>query len=199
MQVHPLYLKKYRSFFIICFLFTLFIFGCSGIEVSQDYKPDTNFNNLKTYAWKYITQKKTGDVRIDTTLMDDRIRKITENTLMGKGFMKVTAEKTPDFQVAYTYTISRKIYSSPVSTGGGVGYGSYGRHRAIGIRTGTQIDEYDEGLLLIDFLKPDSDSVLWRGKSTHVFDTHSTPEKASDQMNKIVEKILSQFPPGGTH
>ena len=157
-----------------------------------------NFGDLKTYAWKYMTQEKTGDVRIDTNLMDDRIRKITEKNLLVKGFMKLTDEKPPDFQVSYTYTISRKIFSSPVSTGIGFGYGSYGRHGAIGMRTGTQIDEYDEGLLVIDFLKPDSDSVLWRGKSTHVFDTHSTPEKANDQINKIVEKILSQFPPGET-
>jgi len=131
-------------------------------------------------------------------LMDDRIRKAAETNLLGKGFTKVAAEKTPDFYMAYTYAISRKIYSRPVSTGMGFGYGSYGRHGAIGIRTGTQIDEYDEGLLIIDFLKPDSDSILWRGKSTHMFDTHSTPEKASDKMNKIVEKMLSQFPPGET-
>ena len=84
MQNHPLYLKKYKNFIIICFLFTLFIFGCSGIEVSQDYKPDTNFNNLKTYTWKYINQEKSGDVRIDTPLMDDRIRTITESNLLGK-------------------------------------------------------------------------------------------------------------------
>jgi len=191
----PVCLRKSTKIFIICFLFALFIFGCSGIEVSQDYKPDMNFGDLKTYAWKYINQEKTGDARIDTPLMDDRIRKITDSNLLGKGLIKVSPEKTPDFQVVYTYTISRKIYSSPVSTGMGFGYGSYGRHGAIGFRTGTQIDEYDEGLLIIDFLKPDSDSILWRGKSTHIFETHSTPEKAIDKINKIVEKMLSQFPP----
>jgi len=193
MQECPVGLKKYVNFIVICFLFTLFILGCSGIEVSQDYKPDTNFDNLKTYAWKYKTQEKTGDVRIDTTLMDDRIRKATETNLLGKGLIAV--ENDPDFQVAYTYTITKKIYSSPVSTGVGFGYGSYGSHRAIGIRTGAQIDEYDEGLLVIDFLKPGKDIILWRGKSTHWADTHATPENKIGQINKIVEKILSQFPP----
>lgn len=191
---YPVYLIRSRNFIIICFLFALFIFGCSGIKVSQDYQPDTNFNNLKTYTWKYITQEKTGDVRIDNSLMDNRIRKATEIALLEKGL--IAAEKTPDFQVAYTYTISKKIYSRPVNTGVGFGYGSYRRYRTIGIRTGTQVDEYDEGLLVIDFLKPDSDIVLWRGKSTHGFDTHSTPESTTEQINKIVEKILSQFPPG---
>lgn len=191
---YPIYLIRSRNFIIICFLFALFIFGCSGIKVSQDYQPDTNFNNLKTYTWKYITQKKTGDVRIDSSLVDNRIRKATENALLGKGLIAV--EKIPDFQVAYTYTISKKNYSRPVNTGIGFGFGSYRRHGTIGIRTGTQVDEYDEGLLVIDFLKPDSDIVLWRGKSTHRVDTHSTPESKTDQINKIVEKILSQFQSG---
>lgn len=190
---YPIYLIRSRNFIIICFLFALFIFGCSGIKVSQDYQPDMNFNNLKTYTWKYITQKKTGDVRIDSSLMDNRFRKATENALLGKGL--IAAEKTPDFHVAYTYTISKKNYSRPVNTGIGFGYGSYIRYGTIGIRMGTQVDEYDEGLLVIDFFKPDSDIVLWRGKSTHWVDTHSTPESKTDQINRIVEKILSQFPP----
>ena len=191
---YPIYLIRSRNFIIICFLFALFIFGCSGIKVSQDYQPDTNFNNLKTYTWKYITQEKTGDVRIDNSLMDNRIRKAIENALTEKGLF--AAGITSDFQVAYTYTISKKKYSSPVNTGVGFGFGSYGRYGTIGIRTGTQVDEYDEGLLVIDFLKSDSDIVLWRGKSTHGVDTHSTPESTTDQINKIVGKILSQFPPG---
>ncbi len=191
---YPIYLIRSRNFIIICFLFALFIYGCSGIKVSQDYQQDTNFNNLKTYTWKYITQEKTGDVRIDSSLMDNRIRKATESALMEKGL--IAAEEIPDFQVAYTYTISKKNYSGPVNTGIGFGFGSYRRYGTIGIRTSTQVDEYDEGLLVIDFLKSDSDIILWRGKSTHRVDTHSTPESTTDQINKIVKKILSQFPPG---
>ncbi len=93
---------------------------------------------------------------------------------MEKGFTKIT-DGTPDFYIIYKYSISRKIYSTPVSTGLGFGYGHYGSAGTIGIRTGTEINEYDEGLLIIDFLKPDSDIVLWRGNSTRVVETHSTP------------------------
>lgn len=186
--------KKYRVSVLLCFLFAIFIFGCSSLEVSQDYQPDSDFSNLKTYAWKVKDQEKTGDMRIDSQLMDDRIRKATEEKLLEKGFIKITGE-TPDFYIIYKYSISRKIYSNPVSTGMGYGYGRYGRFGTIGIRTGTEINEYDEGLLIIDFLKPDSDIVLWRGSSTRVVETHSTPEKRIQDIHQTIGKMLAQFPP----
>jgi len=187
--------KKYSVCVLVCFLFAVFIFGCSSLEVSQDYQPDRDFSSLKTYAWKVNDQEKTGDMRIDSQLMDDRIRKATEEKLMEKGFTKIT-DGTPDFYIIYKYSISRKIYSTPVSTGLGFGYGHYGSAGTIGIRTGTEINEYDEGLLIIDFLKPDSDIVLWRGNSTRVVETHSTPEKRIQDIDQTIGKLLAQFPPG---
>ncbi len=77
----------------------------------------------------------------------------------------------------------------------GFGYGRYGSHGTIGIRTGTQINEYDEGLLIIDFLKADSDIILWRGKSTRVVEIHSAPEKIIQDIDQTIEKMLAQFPP----
>lgn len=187
--------KKQGMSVLVCSLFAIFIFGCSSIEVSQDYQPDSDFGNLKTYAWKYKDQEKTGDMRIDSQLQDDRIRKATERKLLEKGFTKVSG-KAPDFQIVYKYSISRKIYSNPISTGMGYGYGHYGSAGTIGIRTGTRINEYDEGLLIIDFLKPGSDIVLWRGNSTRVIKTHSTPEKRIQNIDQTIGKMLAQFPPG---
>lgn len=185
----------YGVSFLGSFIFAVFMFGCSSLEVSQDYNPDYDFSNLKTYAWKFENQEKTGDMRIDSQLMDDRIRKATEEKLRGKGFVK-SSGNPPDFQIVYKYSISTKIYSNPVSTGIGYGYGYYGNHGVIGIRTGTEIREYDEGLLIIDFLKPDSDIVLWRGNSTRVVETHSTPEKTIQKIDQTIGEMLAQFPPG---
>lgn len=186
--------KKFSERVLICLLMTIVFSGCSNIQVSQDYRPDSDFSQLKTFAWKHAVQEKTGDLRIDSPLMDDRIRKAMERMLLGKGFVKVSDE-TPDFHVIYQYSIARKIYSNPVSTGFGFGYGHYGNYGGIGIRSGTEINEYDEGLLIIDFLLPDSDVLLWRGKSTRVVEIHSTPEETIQDINKTIEKMLIQFPP----
>ncbi len=185
---------KKRLSVLICSLFVVLSFGCSSIEVSQDYEPDSDFGNLKTYAWKDKNQKKTGDMRIDSQLMDARIRRATEKGLSERGFMKIS-NKIPDFYLRYTYSIDKRIYSNPVSTGMGFGYGRHGRGGTIGIRTGTEINEYDEGLLIIDFLKPDSNIVLWRGKSTRVVEFHTMPEKIIQDIDQTIEKMLAQFPP----
>lgn len=186
--------KIYNRSVLICSLLALVIFGCSSLEVSQDYQPDSDFGNLKTYAWKVKSQKPTGDARIDSQLMDQRIRQATERRLMEKGYIQ-SIGTPPDFHVIYSYSISKRIYSNPTSTGMGFGYGRYGSHGTIGIRTGTEINEQDEGLLIIDFLKPNSDIVLWRGKSTRTVETHSTPEKTIQDIKQTVEKMLDQFPP----
>lgn len=187
--------KYYRVSVLACSLLAMFILGCSGIEVSQDYNPDSDFSRLKTYAWKNKDQQKTGDIRVDSQLMDDRIRKATEKKLLEKGFRKSTGQP-PDFFMIYTYSISKKIHSTPARTGMGFGYRNYGRYGTVGIRTETEIDEYDEGLLVIDFLKPDSDIILWRGKSTRIVNTHSTPEKIIQDIHQTIGKMLAQFPPG---
>ena len=82
--------KNYSRCVLLCFLSAILICGCSSIEVSQDYQLDHDFSNLKTYAWKVKDQEKTGDMRIDSQLMDARIRKATEENLLEKGFIKIT-------------------------------------------------------------------------------------------------------------
>jgi len=186
--------KIYNLSVLTCSLLTILIFGCSSLKVSQDYKPDSDFSNLQTYAWKIKIQEPTGNMRIDSQLMDQRIREATERRLMEKGYIK-SIDNPPDFHIIYAYSISKRIYSNPVSTGMGFGYGRYGSHATIGIRTGTEIYEYDEGLLIIDFLKPNSNIVLWRGKSTRAVETHFTPEKIIQDIDQTIERMLAQFPP----
>lgn len=188
-------MKKDDRVSVLAFsLLALFIWGCSGIEVSQDYTPGSDFNQLKIFAWKDKDQKKTGDIRVDSQLLDDRIRRATEAKLLEKGVTKSTGQP-PDFFIKYRYSISQKVYTTPLSTGLGLGYGSYGSYGSVGIRTGTEINEYDEGLLVIDFLKPGSDVLLWRGTSTRMVETHSTPEKTLQDIDQTIGKMLDQFPP----
>ena len=184
----------YGLFFLTCLISALFFTGCSSIEVSQDYQPQSDFTHLKTYAWQSDMQEKTGDIRIDSPLVDNRIRKAIEQTLSNRHFLKA-ANTPPDFHIRYLYTISEKTISRPVHTGVGYGYGHYGRYGTIGIYTGQQIENYDEGLLIIDFLKPDSEIILWRATSTRVVETHATPSEMHQDTQEAVEKMLAQFPP----
>ncbi len=168
--------------------------GCSGVQVSQDYAPGANLTALRTYRWKSPTQEKTGDPRIDNPLRNERIRAAVDGQLAGKGFVKANDED-PDFLVQYQNLLRRKIESAGTSGGVGFGLGSYGRHGTIAIGTGNDVREYDEGSLVIDFLDPGSDDLLWRGSGNQRYREYKDPEKATRDINTLVENILKQFPP----
>lgn len=187
--------KQKLVFIFLGLLLILAMAGCSSIQVSQDYKPGTDFRSLKTFAWKFDDQIKTGDIRVDSTLINDRIRKATERELRKKGRTKNTGPD-PDFYISYTYTISKKIDSRPVAVHTGYHGRSYRyRHSAPGLVRGAEVYEYDESLLIIDFLKPGTDTILWRGISTQFYDEHASPEIKTQSIDDTIHKILTQFPP----
>ncbi|MCP4372118.1 MAG: DUF4136 domain-containing protein [Deltaproteobacteria bacterium] len=168
--------------------------GCSGIEVSQDYNMNVNFSNLKTFSWYSAKQKKTNDLRVDNPLLDSRIRKAVDRSLAQKGYQR-KSQGSPDFYVGYKYAILRRIRSERVRTGIGFGFGGSGSFGSIGIGTGNDIREYDEGMLVIDITNTKNRKLLWRGTGTRRVSKHSDPKERTKKVNKTVEKILSQFPP----
>jgi hypothetical protein len=175
-------------------LVLIIIVGCSGINVSQDYKPEIDYSDLETYAWQSETQDKTGDPRLDNPLLDERIRDAVDNFLLEKNYKK-KSESVPDFYVTYALRIFRKIDSSGGSSGFSFGFGSYGRRGGFGVSTGSQVGEYDESMLVIDFIETGSGNLLWRGIGTRRLPQHPKPEKTTENVNQTVNKILSQFPP----
>ncbi len=183
---------------IITALLMVIVYGCSGVKVSQDYDPARDFSGLKTYSWQSETQSATGDVRVDNPLLNTRIRAAIERSVVQKGYTKVPYA-VADFRINYQYTIRRTIGSDEVSTGIGFGIGGFG-HRSgaaggIGIGTGNSINEYDESMLVIDFIHAGSGDLAWRGIGTRRLSTQSDPEKTIAEINEIVDEIMAQFPP----
>ena len=170
------------------------LFSCSTLKVSQDYDQTTDFSTFKTFAWQEDIQPKTGDIRVDSPLIDQRVRESIKTNLANRG-MEYSGEDLPDFKVAYTYTILTKIQSTPATTGVGIGIGTSGGLGGIGMRTGSDIREYDQGLLVIDFLSPDTGKLWWRGTSTRVVSTHATPDGITEDIETTVARLLEQFPP----
>jgi hypothetical protein len=177
----------------ICGLFI--ITGCTTIRVSQDYKPSITFSEMKTFAWKNAKQKKSGDVRIDSPFNDERIRAAVNKALTGKGY--ILSSNHADVYVSYDYSIRSKIASTSNGPVIGFGFGTGGRNSAIGlgVSTGNDVGQYDEGQLVIDLTDGITNDLLWRGTSTSRVDTQAAPERTSLLFNKMVEKNLAQFPP----
>ena len=172
------------------------LIGCSSLKVSEDYDTAVDFSTLKTFAWKDVNQPETGDIRVDSPLIDQRIRMAIKTHLALKG-LEYSEVDLPDVNVAYTYTIISKLQSGSVAPGVGVGIGvgSGATMGGIGVHTGVDVSQYDQGLLVVDILSRATEKLLWRGTSTRVVHTHSNPEKITEDIDATIEKLLAQFPP----
>lgn len=172
----------------------LAVTGCSTLKVSQDYDQTTDFSALKTFAWKDVNQPETGDIRVDSPLIDQRIRTAIKSSLALKG-LDFSEVDLPDARVAYHYTIVSKIRSTPVTSGVGVGYVGGPSVTGIGIRSGSDVQQIDQGLLVVDILSGATGKLLWRGTSTRAVSTHATPEKISLDIDTTIRTLLDQYPP----
>lgn len=169
------------------------ILGCSTLEVSQDYDVQTDFSQLRTFAWQNDVQPKYDDIRLNSSLLDQRIRRAVEEALVSAGFVKTTRQEA-QFLVAYELAVRQRIESQPQS-GIGFGVGMGGPRGGVMVSSGSDVRSYDQGLLLVDVLDPGSGRLLWRGKATDRFVQHSDPEKNTQKINETVIKVMAQFPP----
>lgn len=171
----------------------LFVWGCSGIQVSQDYESNIVFSDLKTYTLEPRVPDKTGDIRTNNPLMDERITNAIGHELNAKGMTQTNTG--PDVLVSYQYNIRTKLSTSSGGPNFGFALGTSRRGSAFGFSTGTDISQYDEGQLAIDMKLGTSGQMIWRGTSTFKVETHVKPEKMTEKINAAVKKTLAQFPP----
>jgi len=179
---------------LVVFMLFGFLWGCQSIQISQDYDSSKDFSSLKTYEWQTKSQPKTGDIRVDNDLLDNRIRSAINDSLSKKGYQRINQGR-PDFYISYKYQVRSKLESDNVGVGFGFGMGSRGRYGGFGVDTGRYINEYDEGLLVIDVTDTSESALWWRGIGTTRINQHSKPGEITKWVNEAVDKILSQFPP----
>ena len=178
-------------------LFTLlavFFLTACGTTVNVDYDKQVDFQALRNFTLMPTPDTKTGDERLDSPLVDKRIRDAIVATLSQRGYREVKAN--PDFAVAYQLGVRKEVDSTRTSMT--VGVGTYSRHSAIGMSYGYPgyVESYERGILAIDVLKGSDKKLVWRGSSGRRLYDGRTPEKSTEEINAVVKEILDKFPPG---
>ncbi len=178
-------------------LSTLFIaagfFGCSKVQVSQDYVDIAAFSGLKTFDWHQQPVKYGDDVRENNQLLHQRFVQTIQSVLRDKDY---SMSQQADFLVTYRYAITQKIDSYPTTAYYGYGVGRYSYYGGVGAGVGYEIRQYDIGTLVIDIYDAVTNSVIWRGKGSEVVTSHPSPQQTTEMVNRLVSEVLAQFPPG---
>ena len=142
-----------------------------------DYDPGFDFSKIKTYSWVKNPQMTQND-----ELFDKHFRTAMDKQLAAKGYN--TTESNPDFLIAYHGDVQSKV---DVTNWGYRYPGWYG---------GTEVYQYEEGTLIVDFVDPSSNNLIYRSTLKAEMDRRSTDfEKRQKRINEAVQKILKSFPP----
>jgi hypothetical protein len=161
----------------------LIIMSCAPIRVNYDYERTTDFSKYKTY--QYYGDMETGLSPLDTKRLLDAI----DLKMKEKGF---SISKSPDFLIDIQSSEYKEVQRNNV----GVGLGGGGGHMGGGVSIGIPIGQSNVNRqITIDFVDEKGNGLFWQAVSESVFTPNATPEKREVQLQKVVEKVLDQYPP----
>ena len=167
-----------------------FLVSCSKTySVKSNYDRQVNFADLKTYDWLPVPEGATLDKQAIP-----RIKNAVNAELQSKGL--AIASNDPDFLIAEHVGSQTKIettdwgygYRPNRETLGGYGSGSSGASKPT-------TRQYEEGVLILDFVDPKTKEMIWRGSVKAEIQKGNTPEKSEKLINEAVKKILRNYPP----
>lgn len=184
-------------------LVILVLAGCaSSVIVNSDYPEGVDFQQLKTYRWQdSANQNASDDEFLASAFVDARIHSNVDTLLRSKGYL--FREQGPvDFLVSYK--ISSEKREDLRSYGGYYdpwwSVGVFSRHRSIGYGVGVSgaprlaIDYYLHASWVLDFVDAETHQLVWRGKGEGRVPDQQTAEKRRAMLERIVSKILKDFP-----
>lgn len=160
-----------------------------------DYRQGYDFSAVREVRIVPPERPGSGDPRVDSPLVDARIRKAIGDHLTAHGIGVVTDD--PDADVAYQ--IGTRTGMESYDSGLTVGVGTFHGNSAFGVGYGFpayDLDSYQEVVLTIDILGVPGGALLWRGSGSRRLVDGSTPESTTRLFNELVDDILDHFPPG---
>jgi len=162
----------------------LFAGKLSAGQVKTDYDRSANFAQYKTYSWEQVKTKDPLDV--------DRIKSAVNAALAAKGWTQV--DSGGDISVmAMEITHNQQTLNTYYDGfGGGWRWRGFG---GLGEAT-TTTETYKVGALVVDLFDAKTKELVWRGSSSDTLSNNSS--KNIQNMNKDVEKMFKNFPPGSS-
>ena len=171
--------------------------GCSPVKVVTDVSGDADFSEFQTFkVVQFVNEEDRQDNKFRIQPMNrDRIKSAIERNAETRGMKMVDSD--PDVVLLWATDVDiEKSYSSSTNYTGGAYWGYRGRYYMGGgpTYTTTNVNKYYMGKLTIAIVEPDEKKMLWYGQGTK--DISGDAGKAEETINRVVDKIMEQFPIG---
>jgi hypothetical protein len=164
-------MKALNAFLIISLM--AFTISCAAtIEIPKDVTYDYNVNVDLTALKTYDLRRVPATVGIEH-LMLERIKTAINSELGSKNLQRTS--NNPDFLVVI-HGVRSKILTTAWR--------------------GPNADLIvEKGKLILRFLDPKSNRVIWWGEARAILDPDMNPEHETEMVNEVVKRILQKFPP----
>lgn len=150
-------------------------------KVATNYDQSVNFTGFKTYNWVTIQ-----GATYPNSLQDAQIRAAIDSTLKSKGMTKV--DSGGQVYVGYQLSMQDQKEWNGYSTGGARwGMGGMGSIESQTIEIGT---------LAVDIYDPAKQQLIWQATATKQLNPSSNPQKNQENLQKAVNKMFENYPPG---
>jgi Domain of unknown function (DUF4136) len=168
--------------------------ACSTVTVTTDYDHSTSFAKYKTYSLGPAAHGQTLSPTSEAALRDS-----LRTELAARGISEVPSGKADLAVVRHAF--HQEKVSVQQYTDWGYGYGGwpyrYGYYSmwAGAPRTYTDVNQYTEGTLVLDFVDRHTNKLVFRGTATAVVEG---PESNASKIQEAVRKIVAEMPIGAT-
>jgi hypothetical protein len=179
-------MKIQKLTFVLVGMMLLLAGRTSAQQVKTDYDRGANFAQYKTYSWEQVKTKDALDV--------DRVKSAVNAALAAKGWSQVNSGGDVSIIAVETTQNQQSLNTFYDGFGGGWGWRRFGGG-GFGEAT-TTTDTYKVGTLVVDLFDTKTKQLLWRGTSSDTLSNNS--DKNIKNLDKGVEKMFKQFPPGSS-
>jgi hypothetical protein len=177
-------MKVHRVLFVVMGMMLVFAGKLSAGQVKTDYDRNADFGQYKTYSWEKVKTKDPLDV--------DRIKNSVNAALAAKGWSQVDSGGDVSLVAVEITRNQQTLNTFYDGFGGGWRWRGFG---GLGEAT-TTTETYTVGTLVVDLFDAKTKQLVWRGSSTDTLSNNSN--KNIQNMDKDVEKMFKNFPPGSS-
>jgi hypothetical protein len=179
-------MKLQKVVFVLIGLMLLFAGNASAQQVKTDYDRSTNFAQYKSYSWEHVKTQDPLDV--------DRIKSAVNAALAAKGWTQVDSGGDVSIVAVEITRDQQTLNTFYDGLGGGWGWRRFGGG-GFGQAT-TTTETYKVGTVVVDLFDTKTKQLIWRGTESDTLSNKS--DKNIKNLDKGVEKMFKQFPPGSS-
>lgn len=153
-----------------------------GSNQASDLQPAA----FRTYAWVQPDQFPTGDPRLDNNpFFVKELQSAVDGQLSKLGLSR--AEKGGDLVVHFHATVRDRVNVYEVDRAAGYDQSGYGK--------GTQVQQYEEGTILVDIAESSGKKLIWRGwMQTDLSGVIGNNAELGKRVREGMTKLFSTFP-----